>query len=114
MDEQFASSHLYYTYFTRAVLSYANHNVSTVCESSETKSAEFYVNNQIFKKSMKIPKGHSEIANRRRTENTMPTRSNRRRADNTMPKRSNRRRADNTMPKDQIEEGQTTQCQQIK
>jgi hypothetical protein len=31
-----------------------------------------------------------------------------------MPKRSNRRRADNTMPKDQIEECQTTQCQQIK
>jgi hypothetical protein len=31
-----------------------------------------------------------------------------------MPKGSNRRRADNTMPKDQIEEGQTTQCQQIK
>jgi hypothetical protein len=29
-------------------------------------------------------------------------------------KRSNRRRTDNTIPKDQIEEGQTTQCQQIK
>jgi predicted secreted protein len=28
--------------------------------------------------------------------------------------RSNRRRTDNTMPKDQIEEGQTTQCPQIK
>jgi hypothetical protein len=26
----------------------------------------------------------------------------------------NRRRADNTMPTDQIEDGQTTQCQQIK
>jgi hypothetical protein len=41
-------------------------------------------------------------------------RSNRRRTDNTMPKRSNRRRTDNTMSKDQIEEGQTTQCQKIK
>jgi hypothetical protein len=29
-------------------------------------------------------------------------------------KRSNRRRTDNTMPTDQIEEGQTTQCQKIK
>jgi hypothetical protein len=28
--------------------------------------------------------------------------------------RTNRRRADNTMTKDQIEEGQTTQCQKIK
>ena len=101
MYEQFASSHVYYAYLTRTVLSYASHNVSTVCESIETKSAEFYVNNQIFKKSMKIPKGQLEIANKRRT-------------DNTMPKRSNRRRADNTMPTDQIEEGQTTQCQKIK
>ena len=114
MYEQFASSHLYYTYFTRAVLSYASHNVSTVCESSETKSAEFYVNNQIFKKSMKIPKGHSEIANRRRTENTMPTRSNRRRADNSMPKDQIEEGQTTQCPKDQIEEGQTTQCQKIK